>query len=82
MIFTKIGLNHYDFIENDDLPIYEKLDGFAWFSLENWFLEGCLYEIEIYSWWWLHDFENLIMTWFMILMRRDEIAIETLDDLN
>ena len=29
-------------------------------SLENWFFECYFYEIEIYSWWWVHDFENLI----------------------
>ena len=71
LIFIDIDLNHYDSMEINDLPFYEEFDEVAWFSIENWLLEGCPYEIEIYFWWWSYDFEKLIMTWFMILMRKE-----------
>ena len=57
---TKIDLNHYDSIEIDDLHLHENLMDLLEVSLDNWFFECYFYEIEIYSWSWVHDFENLI----------------------
>ena len=80
--FKKDWFHHNDFIKVNDLPLHEILMDLLDISLENWFFESCFYEIVIYSWWWLYNFENLMMAWLMILMRRDNICIETLDDLN